>query len=203
MFWSGLILGMAIAAPVGPIAILCIRRTLAHGRRWGLVTGLGAATADALYATLASLGVGLVTSILLEQGRWLNLAGGLLLCGLGAMTMLARPAQEREVASAGTLGGTFASAFLLTLSNPMTILSFATLFAGARGGGEGAELAGAGLFVAGIFSGSAIWWLVLSTSVSLVRHRLSPRILLWVGRVAGLVLVVFGLRTVLQVVGVF
>jgi threonine/homoserine/homoserine lactone efflux protein len=128
-------LGFAIAAPVGPIGVLVIRRSLAEGRASGLASGLGAATADAAYGALAGFGLTVVTAFLVEGQGWLRLVGGAFLCYLGVRTLLARPAEEatdvRE--KGGGLVGAYASTFLLTLTNPTTILSFAAVFAGMGG----------------------------------------------------------------------
>lgn len=128
-------MGFAIAAPVGPIGVLVIRRSLAEGRASGLASGLGAATADAAYGALAGFGLTVVTAFLVEGQGWLRLVGGAFLCYLGVRTLLARPAEEatdvRE--KGGGLVGAYASTFLLTLTNPTTILSFAAVFAGMGG----------------------------------------------------------------------
>src|SRR5512147_1604480 len=124
LFFRGLVVGFSIAAPVGPIGVLCIRRTLANGRISGLVTGLGAATADGMYGCVAGFGLTFISGILIDQQMWLRLFGGLFLCYLGVKTLLSRPA-EQEAKAAGTgLLGSYASTFLLTLTNPMTIISF-------------------------------------------------------------------------------
>jgi threonine/homoserine/homoserine lactone efflux protein len=159
----GVLIGLSIAAPIGPIGVLCIRRTLAEGRTSGLVSGLGVACADALYGSVAALGLS-VADALLGQLLWIRLAGGLFLCYLGLRTLAARPPAEAtaaEVRAGRGLLGAFGSTFLLTLANPMTILSFAAIFAGLgpRTGASGAE---ALLLVLGVFAGSALWWLILS-----------------------------------------
>jgi threonine/homoserine/homoserine lactone efflux protein len=126
---GGIILGFSIAAPVGPIGVLCIRRTLAEGRASGLVSGLGAATADAIYGCVAGFGLTFISSFLVNQQRWLHLVGGAFLCYLGIRTFLARPADQAALAQGSGLIGAYGSTFLLTLTNPMTILSFTAVFA--------------------------------------------------------------------------
>src|SRR5437868_3361367 len=129
-FLKGLIIGFSIAAPVGPIGVLCIRRSLAEGTRVGLVTGLGAATADALYGCVAGFGLSAISKFLDKQQFWLGLLGGIFLCYLGVKTFLSRPASNAAEAKSGGFFMTYASTLLLTLTNPSTILSFVAVFAG-------------------------------------------------------------------------
>lgn len=191
----GLVLGFAIAAPVGPVGVLVIRRSLADGRAAGFSSGLGAATADALYGAIAGFGLTLVSAFLVEQQGWLRLVGGAFLCYLGAKTLLARPADEAAAAGrskGGSLPGAYASTFFLTLTNPMTILSFAAIFAG-MGAGAGSEGgASAALLVAGVFLGSASWWLLLSVGAGLLRGRVGARGMRVVNVVSGTLILAFG-----------
>ena len=161
LFLQGIIIGFAIAAPVGPIGVLCIRRTLAEGRASGFVSGLGAATADAVYGAIAAFGLTLITDFLLGGASWLRLVGGAFLLYLGVKTFLARPAERAAEARGGGLLGAYASTFFLTLTNPTTILSFAAIFAGLGVAGADNALSAA-LLVLGVFLGSAAWWLILS-----------------------------------------
>ena len=196
----GLGLGFAIAAPVGPIGVLCIRRTLAEGRVVGFVTGLGAATADATYGAVAAFGVSAVTSALVGGRLWIHLLGALFLVWLGLRTLLAHPAtglagpapDEPETPLAARRGGllaAWASTVALTLTNPTTILSFAAVFAGL--GLVGATYTAAGLTVAGVFLGSALWWLILSSGVNLLRARFDARAMRWVNIISGALLLAF------------
>ena len=171
MFLKGIILGFSVAAPVGPIGLLCIQRTLRQGRLHGFVSGLGAASADAIYGTVAALGLTAVTGWLLGLQFWLQLGGGLFLLWLGGKTLASRPATPATIGASGHAGAYF-SILLLTLANPATILSFFAVFAGlgidARTGGAAAALA----VVAGVFLGSAAWWLLLSVAAGLLRGHL-------------------------------
>ena len=192
-FVRGLVIGLAIAAPVGPIGALCIRRTLTEGRLSGLVSGLGAATADATYGCVAAFGLTIVSGFLVSQQMWLRLIGGLFLCYLGLRTLLSRPAERAATVEGRGLLGAYASTLFLTLTNPTTILSFVAIFAGLGiGGATGGFLAAAAL-VLGVFLGSALWWLILSWGVSLFRKRFTPRALRWVNVVSGMVILGFGL----------
>ncbi len=191
-FVKGAIIGFSIAAPVGPIGVLCIRRTLADGRAAGLVSGLGAATADAFYGCIAGFGLTALSTLLIDLQQWLRLGGGLFLLCLGVRTLLTRPAKQ-EVSSGGMgLITAYASTFFLTLTNPMTILSFAAIFAGLGIVSAQGNPAAAGFLVAGVFTGSALWWLLLSGGVGIFQARVTPEGLSWVNRLAGGVLVAFG-----------
>lgn len=189
----GLIIGFSIAAPVGPIGVLCIRRTLADGRASGLVSGLGAATADAIYGCVAGFGLTFITRILIGQQNWIRLLGGLFLCYLGLRTLLARPVEKAPAAAGRGLVQAYASTFFLTLTNPVTILAFAAIFAGLGVGSESGNYLSAGLLVLGVFTGSALWWFVLSGVVSGLRTKLNVKVLRWVNRVSGAIIVAFGL----------
>lgn len=192
-FLRGLVIGFSIAAPVGPIGVLCIRRTLAGGRLHGLVSGLGAATADASYGAIASFGLTAISGVLVDQQVWLRLIGGAFLCALGARTFLARPASEAASASRSGLLGAYFSTFALALTSPLTILSFAAIFAGLGIAETGRDYGAALILVAGVFAGSATWWLLLSGGVSLLRERFTPRRMRWVNRLSGAALIAFGL----------
>jgi threonine/homoserine/homoserine lactone efflux protein len=187
----GLIIGFSIAAPVGPIGILCIRRSLADGRTIGLATGLGAATADAAYGCVAGFGLTAISGLLVGQRFWLGLGGGLFLCYLGVRAFISAPAEDGAKSSGGGWVSAYFSTLLLTLANPMTILSFVAVFAGLGLGASPDYLSATGL-VAGVFLGSAIWWLALSSGVALFRARLSARWMRSINRMSGAVLLLFG-----------
>jgi len=224
LFLKGLAIGLAIAAPVGPIGLLCIRRTLALGRLAGLTAGLGAAAADAVYGFIAAFGLTLVAAFLVEQRAWFALGGGVFLCYVGLAEWFARPPSPEDAAKAaaevaaheaagiGALFRGFFTTFLLTLANPMTILSFAAIFAGlglpaevaasAELGGVAGAHDGVALaqLVGGVFLGSAGWWLALSGGVGFIRHRLGPGRLRWLNRVSGAALIGFGLYALSQAI---
>ena len=192
-FWQGLAIGFSIAAPVGPIGVLCIRRTLAAGMAVGFVSGLGAALADAIYGATAAFGLTALTDLLVKQQTWLRVVGGLYLCYLGVRTFIARPAEKPAEIKAGNLAGAFLSTLLLTLANPTTIVSFIGVFAGFGLGAGAGSYGTAGLMVAGVFLGSAFWWLLLSGGVGYLRDRFDARKLAWVNRFSGAVILAFGL----------
>lgn len=191
--FRGILIGFSIAAPVGPIGVLCIRRTLANGRAAGLVSGLGAATADALYGCVAGFGLTLISNFLVQQQWWWGLIGGLFLCYLGVKTLLSKPAEQAASAKGTGLLGTYASTFFLTVTNPMTILAFAAIFAGLGLANTSGSYGSAAILVLGVFLGSALWWLLLSGGVSLLRERFTTTGLHWVNRVSGVIILGFGL----------
>ena len=199
LFLKSLLLGLAIAAPLGPIGALCINRTLERGLWAGVAGGLGTALADALYASLAASGLAAFASVLVSVDGYLRAGGGLFMLILGLQALLARPADKpAEIGTAG-LGGTVAATFLLTMANPMTILSFAAVFAGlglARAPGALSAVA----VVSGVFIGSLAWWFFLSGTVVLVHRRLPEGFARWVSRLSGGLLVAFGAAVLVSLV---
>jgi threonine/homoserine/homoserine lactone efflux protein len=199
IFLRGLIIGLSIAAPVGPIGVLCIRRTLSDGRAVGFASGLGAATADAVYGAVAAFGLSLVTNALVEQRLWLQAGGGVFLCYLGGRTWMAVPrAASGAPADGRGLAAAWASTFALTLTNPTTIISFAAIFAGLGLGRSVGGYGPASVMVLGVFLGSALWWLILSVGVGLFRSSLTPHRLRWVNRGSGAIIAAFGIAALVS-----
>jgi threonine/homoserine/homoserine lactone efflux protein len=189
----GFLLGLSIAAALGPIGLLCVRRTLASGFAVGFVSGLGAATADAGYAAVAGFGVSAVAALLVDQRVWLRLVGGAFLIYLGVRAIRALPAPRSADVGATRLVGAYTSTLALTLSNPMTILSFAGVFAGiGLGGVNAASLDAALVLVVGVFTGSATWWLVLAGVTTRLRSRFTTRRLRVVNIASGVLILGFG-----------
>jgi len=197
-FSQGLLIGFAIAAPVGPIGVLTIHRTLAEGRLSGLVSGLGAATADALYGCVAGFGLTAISSLLVEHRVGLRWVGGLFLCYLGVRTLLGTPGENPAIASGRGLAGAYGSTFLLTLTNPMTILAFAAVFAGLGMAETAPSVLTALALVAGVFTGSALWWLLLSFGISLLQRYFTPSRLRWIHWCSGGILIGFGAIALVQ-----
>jgi len=199
-FWRGLLLGFSIALPVGPIGVLCIRRTLTQGQMTGFLSGLGAATADAIYGSIAAFGLTVISAILMGHASGLRIVGGVFLCYLGWKTLRSAPANQAANSLALSLWGAYTSTLLLTLTNPMTMLSFAAVFAGFGWAETDRSQSAAVILVAGVFAGSALWWLLLSSGVSLLRSlwalresRFNPQGLQWLNRISGLIIFFFGL----------
>ena len=205
---KGILIGFSIAAPVGPIGVLCIRRTLASGRLAGLLSGLGAATADAFYGLLSAGSLTVISGFLIGHQAWLRLVGGVFLGYLGVKTFLTRPAAVAENGSepkAISRLKDYSSTLLLTLTNPMTILSFAAIFGGLGlgsppGGSAPTGFMPAASLVGGVFLGSAAWWTLLSSGLSLLRQKVSGGLLVWVNRISGLVITGFGVAALLSII---
>lgn len=191
-FLKGIIIGFSIAAPVGPIGVLCIRRTLADGRLAGLVSGLGAATADLLYGCVAAFGLTFISQFLIDQELWLRLVGGIFLLYLGIMTFLAKNSGEEIEQSKGGLFNAYFTTFFLTLTNPLTILSFMAIFAGLGIVNTGGDYFSALVLVTGVFCGSALWWFLLSAGASFFQKKIDSQGLVWINRISGVVITVFG-----------
>jgi threonine/homoserine/homoserine lactone efflux protein len=194
----GILIGLSIAAPVGPIGVLCIRRTLTEGRAAGFASGLGAATADAIYGSIAGFGLTFLSGLMVDQQAWIRLVGGLFLCYLGVRAFFAEPAEGAESAQGRGLWSAYGSTFLLTLTNPMTILAFAAIFAGLGVAEADRDYASAALLVLGVFGGSVLWWFALSTIAGLFRGRLDIRTLRWVNRASGVVVAGFGVAALVS-----
>jgi predicted secreted hydrolase/threonine/homoserine/homoserine lactone efflux protein len=202
LFLRGLIIGFSIAAPVGPIGLLCIRRTLANGWLAGLLSGLGAATADALYGSIAAFSLIAVSSLLVSLQFWLRLAGGLFLAWLGIRISMSKPAvfeKDRIEKSRWRLISAYASTFFLTLSNPLTIIAFVGVFAGLGLAQEATTYRSGAWMVLGVFLGSTAWWLTLSGGMSYFSKKINPGVQIWVNRISGLMILGFGLSALWSV----
>lgn len=193
---QGIVLGFAIAAPVGPIGLLCIRRTIQHGPLMGFFTGFGAAIADTIYGAIAAFGVSTALSFLRGHEIAFQLVGGIFLLVVAVRTFRQEPAaEEREVDSAPdskTWIGGFMTGLSLTLTNPATIMAFIAIFAGFGLGGTLNRIE-ASTLVLGVFIGASLWWMTLSMSVAAVRHRISDRGLVMLNHCTGVALAGFGL----------
>jgi len=198
VFLKGLIVGLSIAVPVGPIGVLCIRRTLAKSRMIGFLSGLGAATADAFYGAIAGFGLTILSNFLIGQKLWLHLIGGGLLCLLGVKTFLSRPAEEGSCIEGSSLWNAYLSTFFLTLTNPMTLLFFAAVFAGLGIGSERHHYVAAGILVSGVFIGSAMWWLILIGFTGILRGLFNSERQQWLNRISGLIIIGFALYAFLS-----
>jgi threonine/homoserine/homoserine lactone efflux protein len=189
---GGIIVGLIIAVPVGPVNILCIQRTLEAGWKSGVISGLGAAAADMLYGGVAGFSITLVVQFLVREQSWIRLFGGILLVVIGILYFFKRPvplnAHQRD---RGSPYSDLRSTFLLTLTNPTTVLSFLALLA-ALGMGDPRQWWLTVFLVGGIFCGSMVWWIVLSSIVNHFRDRFNDRILLLMNRFAGLAIGGFG-----------
>jgi len=198
-FLKGLVIGFSLALPVGPIALLVIRRTLARGSLAGLFSGLGAATADMVYGFMAGFGVSVVSNFLIENEVIIRIAGGMLLGYLGTRIFFSVPQLKTNFAEQNSLLKYSVSTFVLTLTNPITLLAFAAVFAAAGVGGA-PHLAVCTL-VLGVFCGSGVWWLILTGIVSIFHGTLSLRGLHLVNRISGTLIVLAGIIVLMSATG--
>jgi threonine/homoserine/homoserine lactone efflux protein len=178
---------------------LCIHRTLSLGRIYGFLSGLGAATADAFYGTTAAFGLTIISGFLIQQQMWFRLAGGIFLCFLGVKTIISKRLTDSASSNPGSLLNAYASTFFLTLTNPITILAFAAIFAGLGLASANGDFFSAGITVLGVFLGSSTWWLILSSVTSLLRNRISVAGLVWVNRISGIIILGFGIAALIGV----
>jgi threonine/homoserine/homoserine lactone efflux protein len=192
-FSRGLLIGLSIAMVVGPMSVLVIRRTLAEGRLAGLISGLGVAAGDTIYGALGGFGLTFITGFLINGQFWLRLVGGGFLIYLGLKTLVSRPAEKAARAAGKDLPGYFIAMLLLTLTNPLTIISFAGIMAGLGIGSASGNYLSAAILVAGVTVGSASWWLILTTAISLFRNKITPGGMAWINRLSGLIILGFGL----------
>jgi threonine/homoserine/homoserine lactone efflux protein len=192
-FINGVAIGFAIAAPVGPIGLLCIRRTLSGGTFAGLASGLGAASADALHAAIATFALAVATTLISRAAAPLHAAGGLFLIVLGIRTALASAIAARVESNAPRRYlHAFLTTFALTAVNPATIFSFAGVVAGAAFGNQPPTGLRAARLVCGVFAGSTLWWLVLSIVIGTLRRGLTPPLTRAINLTSGITLAGFG-----------
>ncbi len=198
-FIKGLIIGFSLAIPVGPIGLLLIRRTLTRGRISGLVSGIGAATADGLYGAVAGFGLTLLSNFLFKHSVVLRLMGGAFLCHLGVRIFLSKPREKTTKGSEDGLLRDYISALFLTLTNPLTILSFAAIFAASGVVVVPGEYYGTAMLVLGVFSGSSLWWLILSGAVSFFHGKLDSGGIMVLNKISGALIAAFGVMIFVSV----
>lgn len=192
LFLQGVIIGVVVAVPVGPMGLLCINRALSMGPLAGLYAGFGIATADALAAGIAALGLTLVAAFLVDHQTLLQIVGGIALCYLGVRIYRTEPKIETPANKLNGLAAAYATTFILTFSNPVTILSFFAIYAGWGVKSLSGHYLGAATLMAGVFVGSALWWLMLAIGLVLFRDRFSHHVLGRIHKVSGVVIAGFG-----------
>jgi threonine/homoserine/homoserine lactone efflux protein len=192
LFFKSIIVGFIIGIPTGPVGVLCVRRTISHGRAAGLISGLGSTSADLVYAAIVIFGLQSVAQIFLHYHTPLRLGGGVFLLYLGFTTFFSRPLVTAPTNNPRSQWKNFSSAFILTITNPVIIFSFTALFAAYGLAGEHGHITAAGLSLTGIFIGSIFWWLFMTSLVRKFRHRISEHWMSWVNRVSGIIIFAFG-----------
>jgi threonine/homoserine/homoserine lactone efflux protein len=197
---KGFAVGFVVAIPIGPVGLLCTQRTLTNGRMHGLVSGFGAATADVIYASIAAFGLTIISDFLVEQRLWLRLVGGILLCLIGIRIFLAKRAKSSPLAEKLCHFNNFVSTLLITLSNPMSILVLAAMFAGLGLVGSGTRWSTTIVPVSGVFLGSMFWWITLSVFVGMLHKRLGDNTLGSLTRIFGGIIAAIGIAVIITAV---
>jgi threonine/homoserine/homoserine lactone efflux protein len=200
IFLKGLLVGFLVSTPVGPIAVLCIQRTLNKGRFHGIVSGLGAATADVVYGFIAAFGLTFISNFLVKEQLWLRLLGGFFICYMGVRIFLSKLEQRTTQADSTTYVRDYVSAFFLTLTNPITFFAFAATFAGLGLVRTVEHHITALLLVAGVFVGSGLWWLILNCITATFLGKLLYGKPAWLNKVSGIVIIIFGLFVLLTLI---
>ena len=195
---QGMIIGVVVAVPVGPLGLLCINRAFSMGAVCGLFSGLGVATADALAAGVAALGVSLISRFWADHQILLRLVGGVFLCYLGYKIYKTEPARQAPPVDVNGLLSAYATTFLLTISNPVTILSFIAIYAGWGVESLSGHYLGAAVLTLGVFTGSSLWWIAMFVGMTSFRDRFSIHLLGWIHRLSGAVIVGFGVVVLLS-----
>jgi threonine/homoserine/homoserine lactone efflux protein len=198
-FLKGLIIGFGMAVPIGPVGILCIRKTLVGGHLRGLIIGLGAATADSIFGSIAAFGLTFVSDVIASQHFWLRLVGGGILLFLGIRTFRAKRKDPVVPYENKGMLGSYLSAFLLVLTNPVTIFAFVAVFA-AFGLGHKLFIVSACILVIGVFTGSGLWFLILSYVATTFRKKLDSDGLRWVNRIAGVLIILSGAAALVSLI---
>jgi threonine/homoserine/homoserine lactone efflux protein len=201
LFMKGIIIGLMVSVPLGPIGVLCIQRTLNKGRKSGFVSGLGASAADTFFALIAGYGISMVISFIKEQHVYFQIIGGLIVMYLGIHIFFTNPVKQLRLhrMSQNKLSQDFLSVFFLTVSNPMAIFFFLAMFAGVNLAGGPMNLFLVSLVVAGVFLGSSAWWFILTTIVNIFRHRFRLKSIWWMNKVSGLTIFFLGIAAILSV----
>ncbi|MBT5051088.1 MAG: LysE family transporter [Rhodospirillaceae bacterium] len=190
-FLKGVAAGFVVAAPVGPVAVMCVRRTLVRGALSGYATGLGAAIADTVYGVVAAYGISFLAALLFDNAFWFRLVGGILLCTLAVKTLFSGPAETQAPSSNGLMSD-FLSALVVTGTNPITVVAFGVVFTTIGVATAGEKLDWAEALIAGVFVGSALWWATLTGIASLFRPALNRSGLRWINRISAGVILLCG-----------
>ena len=189
---QGMIVGLTLAVPIGPISLVCIHRTVANGRLHGIFSGLGVATSDSFYAAVAFLGLTAVSGLIIGHQMVFRLVAGIALVLVGIQVFRSIPTAIRNDANPESYVRDYLSLLAIAAANPLTIIFFITILPGFGVVAHGTTLIAAVPFVAGVFLGSAIWWIILCGSLGSVRSRLSVDNLKWINQISGILITCFG-----------
>lgn len=204
-FWNyfakGVFVGFVIAAPVGPVGIMCIHRSICQGKIAGYVSGVGAALADTLFGAIAAFGFSFLSGALIDHNDWLRFVGGTVLCLIGLRSVFTRKLPPPATPDRKDLVGDFVSAFLVTLTNPITVISFAAIYAAMNIPSLGSDIRWGVALTVGVFVGATAWWFLLTIVAGAFHGRVADRSVLWINRVSGGVIAVFGVLLLLSLLG--
>lgn len=199
-FYKGLFVGFVVAAPVGPVAILCIHRTICQGKIAGYLSGLGAALADTFFGAIAAFGFSFIAALLIDHNNWLRFGGGVALCLIGLRSLLTRKMPPPAARDGKSLVGDFISAFLVTLTNPITVISFAAIYAAIDIPHLAEDTRWGMALTVGVFVGAAVWWFLLTAVAGFFHGRLAERGVLWINRISGGMILAFGVLLLISLV---
>ena len=200
LFFKGMVIGFLISLPVGPIAVLCIHRTLYEGRIHGMVSGLGAATADVIYGFLAASGLSFISNFLIKEQLWFRLLGGFFLCYMGVRLLRSKLVQKDVSEDSASYFNNYVSALFLTLSNPSTFIALAAIFASLGITQTRVHHISTGLLISGVFIGSGLWWFVLNITAGVFLKKLDYIKLAWLNRISGIVIAGFGILVLVSLI---
>ena len=198
---KGILIGISVSAPLGPIGVLCIQRTLNKGFKSGLISGIGAASADIIYAIIAGFSITFISDFLIENQNYIRIIGGMFLIFIGAKIFTSNPAKQiRKLRTKGNnYYKDYITSFLVTVSNPITILAFGAIFASFNMVEKGSGTFPIIILVVTVFSGAILWWLSLISIVTIFKSRIRLRNLLWINRVTGVLIIIFALFVIISV----
>jgi threonine/homoserine/homoserine lactone efflux protein len=200
LFFKGIVVGIIIATPVGPVGTLCVQRTLTEGKVNGFLTGLGAITADVIFGLIAAFGLTVVSNFLIDQQEWIRLLGGIIICLIGIRVFFVNTQKKMAPTRSPNHVSAFGSAFLIAITNPITVITFAVMFAGFGLVGSNAQYGSASLTVFGVFVGSGFIWLTLWGMTLMFRERFDFGRMKWINKIAGIVILIFGVSTLLSLI---
>lgn len=201
LFWKGIIVGLMVSIPLGPIGVLCVQRTLNKGRRSGFVSGLGAASADMIFSMIAGFGITFIIRFVKEQHIYFQLIGGIVIIILGIHIFYTNPVRQLRMQrlNKNKLSYDFLSVFFLTITNPMAIFFFLAMFAGINIASGPMSISHLITMVSGVFVGGSAWWFVLSAFVNYWRDRFRLKSIWWMNKVAGVVIFSLGIAAIISI----
>ncbi|MDX1475906.1 MAG: LysE family transporter [Reinekea sp.] len=200
MFFKGIVIGVVIAMPVGPVGTLCVQRTITQGKINGFLTGLGATTADVVFGLIAAFGLTVVSNFLIDQQEWIRLVGGIIICLIGVQVFSLETQKKIIPITSPNPLNAFGSAFLIAITNPITIITFVVMFAGLGLVGSNSQYGPATLTVFGVFVGSGLIWLSVWGMSLIFRERFEFGRMKWINKIAGIVILVFGVSTLISLI---